>query len=288
MESKVSFTTTATATATVVPVNPTKSCIRRIHLDLKHLAQNPMHGIFVVPDSNAVNLCHAVVLGPIDTPYECGFFYFKLEFPFNYPHKPPKVTLQTTGGGRVRFNPNLYKNGKVCLSILGTWNGPSWSPVQTIGSVLLSIQSLMNENPHHNEPGFEKNSPASSLKHAKNYNHYIRHETLGIAVLDMADMALHHRGDDDDARTSFFPTAFAEYICETFLIHAEVYKLTCDEYTFLDGREFQDPFGAVKGKFRFSSLKKRIEQMEEAMILRTSPQPAANVSAKRKWQKDDS
>jgi hypothetical protein len=72
-------------------------------------------------------------------------------FPSNYPWSPPKVTLYvehidtvtfffsfqelylticfvkcdrvTTDNGRVRFNPNLYANGKVCLSILGTWSG---------------------------------------------------------------------------------------------------------------------------------------------------------------------
>lgn len=40
----------------------------------------------------------------------------------------------------------------VC-SILGTWEGPRWTPVHSISSVLLSIQSLMNEKPYHNEPG---------------------------------------------------------------------------------------------------------------------------------------
>ena len=54
------------------------------------------------------------------------------------------MKLLTTGGGTVRFNPNLYANGKVCLSILGTWSGPGWSPVQSLASVLISIQSLMN------------------------------------------------------------------------------------------------------------------------------------------------
>ena len=79
----------------------------------------------------------------------------------------------TTGNNTVRFNPNLYRNGKVCLSILGyafsssrkpshifqfifrTWSGPSWSPAQCISSLLISIQSLMSEKPYHNEPGFE-------------------------------------------------------------------------------------------------------------------------------------
>ncbi|RLV62180.1 hypothetical protein DV515_00019583, partial [Chloebia gouldiae] len=38
---------------------------------------------------------------------------------------------------------------------LSTWTGPAWSPAQSISSVLISIQSLMTENPYHNEPGFE-------------------------------------------------------------------------------------------------------------------------------------
>lgn len=37
-----------------------------------------------------------------------------------------------------------------------TWSGPSWSPAQSLSTVLLSIQSLMNEKPYFNEPGFEK------------------------------------------------------------------------------------------------------------------------------------
>jgi len=57
--------------------------------------------------------------------------------------------------GRVRFNPNLYANGKVCLSTLGTWSGPSWSPALSLAAVLISIQSLMTESPYTNEPGYE-------------------------------------------------------------------------------------------------------------------------------------
>lgn len=56
---------------------------------------------------------------------------FDIAFPENYPIKAPKVSLATTGNGSVRFNPNLYKNGYVCLSLLGTWRGDSvetWSP----------------------------------------------------------------------------------------------------------------------------------------------------------------
>jgi len=37
-----------------------------------------------------------------------------------------------------------------------TWSGPAWSPALSLSSLLISIQSLMNEKPYHNEPGFEQ------------------------------------------------------------------------------------------------------------------------------------
>ena len=44
----------------------------------------------------------------------------------------------------MRFNPNLYNCGKVCLSLLGTWSGPGWDPkTSTLLQVLISIQSLI-------------------------------------------------------------------------------------------------------------------------------------------------
>lgn len=62
---------------------------------------------------------HALITGPFDTPYEGGFFLFLFRCPPDYPIHPPRVKLITTGHNTVRFNPNFYRNGKVCLSILG-------------------------------------------------------------------------------------------------------------------------------------------------------------------------
>ena len=78
----------------------------------------------------------AVIFPPSGTPYSGGAFTFDILLPADYPHKPPKVQFLTTGGGRVRFNPNLYADGKVCLSLLGTWAGPSWDPAK---STLLQV-----------------------------------------------------------------------------------------------------------------------------------------------------
>jgi hypothetical protein len=63
-----------------------------------------------------------------------------------------------TNDGMTRFNPNLYKCGKVCVSILNTWAGDKWSSCQTINSVLLTLCSLLNDAPLENEPGQSKSS----------------------------------------------------------------------------------------------------------------------------------
>lgn len=86
----------------------------------------------------------------------------------------------------VRFNPNLYANGKVCLSLLGTWSGPSWNPASsTLLQVLVSIQSLiMVADPYFNEPGYESllgTKRGKQLSH--DYNSTISCHTLRFAVL---------------------------------------------------------------------------------------------------------
>lgn len=70
------------------------------------------------------------------------------------------MTLHTTGQGAIRFNPNLYDNGMVCLSLLGTWRGEggeTWTEKSTLLQVFASIQSLiMSEDVYFNEPGYEE------------------------------------------------------------------------------------------------------------------------------------
>mmetsp|Transcript_8039 Transcript_8039/g.11647 ORF Transcript_8039/g.11647 Transcript_8039/m.11647 type:complete len:299 (-) Transcript_8039:1353-2249(-) len=245
---------------------PTKACVRRIHQDLKSIYRNPLHGIFVIQDETRVNLCHALINGPVDTPYEFGFFYFQMEFPDDYPYNPPIVLLKTTGGGKVRFNPNLYKCGKVCLSILGTWAGPGWSPVQTIGSTLLSIQSLLNPAPFHNEPGLE--DKVAHREKSRCYNQFIRHETIRVAIIDLLESSITNTNGTEAKNAQHPPSLeMVETIKSSFLDFAEILKYTCDEYSFLDGRQYKDPFCCTNhGVFRFSMLRSRIEELEERFL----------------------
>ena len=110
--------------------------------------------IFVRVSDESINLIKALIIGPEGTPYENGCYEFDIYLPPTYPNVSPSVKLITTGQGTVRFNPNLYKDGKVCLSLLGTWDGPGWIPGEsTLLQVLMSIQSLIFvNNPFFNEP----------------------------------------------------------------------------------------------------------------------------------------
>ena len=54
-----------------------------------------------------------LITGPADTPYANGCFLCDVFFPVEYPNKPMLVNLATTGNNTVRFNPNLYADGKV-------------------------------------------------------------------------------------------------------------------------------------------------------------------------------
>ncbi|KAJ1381839.1 ubiquitin-conjugating enzyme/RWD-like protein, partial [Ochromonadaceae sp. CCMP2298] len=86
-----------------------------------------------------------------------------------------------------RFNPNLYNCGKVCLSLLGTWAGPSWDPsVSTLLQVLISLQSLiLVPDPYFNEPGYERsrNTPQGQAQ-SDAYNAHLRTQTARFAILE--------------------------------------------------------------------------------------------------------
>ena len=90
------------------------------------------NSIFVRVDTERIDVMQAIIFGSKKTPYSGGAFLFDIFCDNNYPNKEPKFTIATTGAGQIRFNPNLYANGKVCLSLLGTWRGRSaaenWNP----------------------------------------------------------------------------------------------------------------------------------------------------------------
>jgi len=133
--------------------------------------------------SGRSDVLKVLVVGPSGTPYENGCFLFDIMLPASYPNVSPSVSLRTTGGGRVRFNPNLYADGKVCLSLLGTWEGEPWNPKKsTLLQVLVSIQGLiLVAEPYYNEPGFER---MVSNHQSDIYNHRVKIDTMQLAIYE--------------------------------------------------------------------------------------------------------
>ena len=165
-----------------------KAIKRIINKDLKSIEHNKLNeqGIFIEFNEENMLQSKAMIIGPPDSLYEGGYLFFNIDFPKNYPFSPPDVSYVPVN--KVRIHPNLYIGGhksgfgKVCLSILGTWSGPQWTTVMDVSTVLLSLQSILDEDPLLNEPGFNRNN-----KHQKdiinNYNEVIFFENVNSLII---------------------------------------------------------------------------------------------------------
>jgi baculoviral IAP repeat-containing protein 6 len=174
---------------------PNRNAIKRIISEISSfktgLPLNYESTIWLRISMNHMNLFSFIISGPKDTPYENGLFEFHVFLPDNYPLLPPEILLATTGNGSVRFNPNLYNNGKVCLSLLGTWSGDEsekWNAkTSTFLQVLVSIQSLIFvEDPYFNEPGYEKEiNTVKGHNNNNKYNNKLQIETIRWAMINI-------------------------------------------------------------------------------------------------------
>ena len=107
------------------------TAVRRLYTDFKQLqaAKLEPEGIFCSFNEDDLFDVKAMVVGPKDTPYEDGFYFFRLTFT-ELPLFAAQGLVRNQAQHeqhQLRFNPNLYANGKVCVSLLGTWSGPQWS-----------------------------------------------------------------------------------------------------------------------------------------------------------------
>jgi ubiquitin-protein ligase len=190
----------------------------------------------------------AMLVGKEGTPYAGGFYFFDIEFPNDYPYAPLKVKTLTQDG-RTRFNPNLYTCGKVCLSILNTWSGPSWNVTQTLETVLLSIMSMvLNENPIANEPGYESKINTDT---SHTYNRIIFHANVKTAILDMLKS------------TPKFAVQFKDEMEKEFEKNKSIIQKALEDQLSHDGEEVTGSMYSLSCKFQFKSLLAKINGTED-------------------------
>lgn len=184
---------------------------KRINTEIKMLSKNlPLNytnSIFLKYDESRMDLMKSLIIGSDDTPYANGVFLYDIFLDDTYPSSPPKMNLITTGNNTIRFNPNLYTNGYICLSLLGTWSGDNiekWnSQTSNILQILLSIQSIvMSDGVYFNEPGYatDKNSQTNKALNL-GYSNIVRYATVKFAMNEQIKKI--PRGFEEIVRTHF-------------------------------------------------------------------------------------
>jgi len=116
--------------------------LRRIKKELEELNLTPPTNCSAGLISDDIYKWQATIIGPEDSPYSGGIFALNIEFPIDYPFKPPRIMFKTP-----IYHCNINTNGSICLDILKD----KWSPALTISKALLSICSMMDD-PNPNDP----------------------------------------------------------------------------------------------------------------------------------------
>ena len=116
--------------------------LKRIQKELTEFNNDPPEDFSAGPvDDSDMFKWEASITGPEESPYEGGKFQLSIEFPKDFPFKPPKVEFTT----KV-YHPNVKSTGTICLDILKD----AWSPDITVSKILLAIQNLLiNPNIDH-------------------------------------------------------------------------------------------------------------------------------------------
>ncbi|KAK9888270.1 hypothetical protein WA026_000532 [Henosepilachna vigintioctopunctata] len=150
--------------------------LKAIQREYTLLRESLPPGVWVRSYSNRLDLLSVMIEGPANTPYEDGLFVFEMQLGQDYPRSPPLVHYVSYS--TQRLNPNLYVEGKVCVSLLGTWMGRGtevWGTNSTLLQLIVSIQGLiLVAEPYYNEAGYEKQTDTQQgFENSRTYNELV-------------------------------------------------------------------------------------------------------------------
>tara|TARA_B100001093_G_scaffold516076_1_gene593984 strand:- start:2275 stop:3195 length:921 start_codon:yes stop_codon:yes gene_type:complete len=242
--------------------NPTPIAVNRMNFDIKNIQESKetlgLEGLyFSFSDGDQISTRYKMlIVGPEDSPYHNGFYFFDAQFPDQYPFHPMTMKSRTQGGG-VRKHPNLYTCGKCCFSFLGTWAGPPWTACQNPKTVAASIRSVLTRYPLENEPGWEKIKDDRQ----KTYARLITFFNIKWAVVNIVE------------------NIPAEYMCfkddiyKHFVSNYDKYVSTLEPFKKLDSTKEQSPTYGFSITYDTYSVLDRLENIYKAI----APQPKTSI-----------
>ena len=147
------------------------STLQRIKKELVEIEKDPPANCSAGPEGDDMYEWQASILGPTSSPYEGGLFWLKINFPKDYPFKPPSISFLTK-----LYHPNIAPSGAICIDILKE----QWSPALTISKVLLCICSLLDD-PNPDDPLVPENADIVK-KDREKYNKTAKDWTMLYAM----------------------------------------------------------------------------------------------------------
>lgn len=136
------FTHKTDPSQTKMAIQEHQTAPRRIRKELEKLKKesaqedDTLNHFKIYENKNDIFKLDVLLKAPKDSFYSGGVFHLHIQFPTDYPFKPPKVVFKTK-----IYHPNINSNGVICLDILGE----NWSPALTVGKVLVSILSWLDD-----------------------------------------------------------------------------------------------------------------------------------------------
>ena len=136
--------------------------IKRLQLEYNQILKDPNYFYSVEPDKKNFLKWNILLICPYDTIFEGATLKCYIEFPKEYPIKPPVFRFIDN-----LFHPNIYPDGKVCISILHEGVdvygyediNERWNPSHSVNSIIMSIITIL-ANPNFESPA---NVDASKL-----------------------------------------------------------------------------------------------------------------------------
>lgn len=193
--------------------------IRRILHDIEDMQGHEDEGLYYFPIENNLNEGYGLILGPVDTPYEHGFYLLHFTFPDSYPNEPPYCRYINFSG--LRQSPNFHDNGTVCLSRLNTWDKDDpdsghWLGSMDIYSVLNMIKlSVLTKSPLDHEPPYDHTQ--KDLYNSLKYDYIVKYANYDYNVNSIYDKMINGHTNIPDDIVERITEIIRDFVMEHYL-----------------------------------------------------------------------